>query len=160
MSITCRKVDFEKEEEAQDFLRLLQEYATDPMGGGEALPASSIDNLVTEFKKREILNAYIAYVDGTAAGVCTTIDSFSTFACKPLINVHDCGVSPAYRRQGVAKELLAFIVSAARANGMCKVTLEVLEGNLPAKRCYKGLGFEPYVLDDAMGGAEFWSLKL
>jgi GNAT superfamily N-acetyltransferase len=160
MNITCRPVDFEDSGDCEVFLKLLQEYATDPMGGGEALPESSVHNLVEEMKKREILNAYLAFVDGIPAGVTTTIDSFSTFACKPLLNVHDFAVTEPFRRKGVAKALLSFVIERARENGMCKVTLEVLQGNTPAKGCYAGLGFEPYVLDEANGVAEFWSKKL
>jgi len=132
----------------------------DPMGGGEQLPESSKLGLVEEFKSRAILNAYLAFKDGEAAGVCVTIDSFSTFACKPVLNIHDFAVTSKFRRQGVAKAMLGYVCDRARENGMAKVSLEVLQNNTPAKGCYRALGFEPYVLDAAMGQAEFWSKKL
>ena len=37
--------------------------------------------------------------------------------------------------------------------GCCKITLEVLDGNAPAKAAYEKFGFASYELDPAVGGA-------
>ena len=39
--------------------------------------------------------------------------------------------------------------------GACKLTLEVLDGNAPARALYRRLGFAAYQLDPAMGHAQF-----
>jgi len=39
--------------------------------------------------------------------------------------------------------------------GCCKLTLEVLTGNLVALRSYERFGFAPYALDPAAGQASF-----
>jgi len=45
-------------------------------------------------------------------------------------------------------------------HGCCKLTLEVLEGNVVAKAAYKKLGFGGYELDPKMGQAVFWQKTL
>ena len=48
----------------------------------------------------------------------------------------------------------------ARDRGYCKMTLEVLSGNLPAQHLYRSEGFVAYVLDEELGQALFWQKKL
>jgi ribosomal protein S18 acetylase RimI-like enzyme len=51
--------------------------------------------------------------------------------------------------------MLGLVEQLARARGACKLTLEVLEGNVPAQKLYRRLGFDNYQLDPAMGQAQF-----
>ncbi len=44
--------------------------------------------------------------------------------------------------------------------GCCKMTLEVLEGNVAAQAAYQSCGFAGYELDPCMGKALFWKKKL
>jgi len=88
------------------------------------------------------------------------VEGFSTFACKPLLNVHDIAVLSGHRRQGVAAALLAAIEALARELGCCKLTLEVLSNNLPAQAAYRKVGFHSYRLDPKAGQAMFWQKKL
>ena len=44
----------------------------------------------------------------------------------------------------------------ARERGACKLTLEVLQGNLGAVKLYERVGFAGYQLDPAMGQARFF----
>jgi Acetyltransferases len=80
---------------------------------------------------------------------------FSTFACRPLVNIHDIAVLPAYRGRGVARRMIDCVEALARRRGACKLTLEVLEGNQRAARLYAACGFTAYQLDPAMGRANF-----
>ena len=102
----------------------------------------------------------IAFVDGKPAGLVISIEGFSTFACKPLLNIHDVIVSPRYRGQGIAKMMLEKVEEIALRSGCCKLTLEVLEGNAPARNLYESAGFKPYQLDSKMGKALFLEKKL
>jgi ribosomal protein S18 acetylase RimI-like enzyme len=79
----------------------------------------------------------------------------STFACKPLINIHDLYVDTVARGQGTGQGLLEFVQARARERGCCKVTLEVLSGNTKALEAYIRFGFEHYTLDDKTGNALF-----
>ena len=51
------------------------------------------------------------------------------------------GVIPAYRRQGIAKELFAFMVPLLKEAGLNQYLLEVLTGNESAVALYRKLGF-------------------
>lgn len=141
---------------ADAIVDLLNDYALDPMGGGDGLPAFARANLVDELRKRHWMRGLLAFANGEAAGLAICIEGFSTFACKPLLNIHDLAVARKFRRLGIAKLLLARIEATARAMGCCKITLEVLEGNRIAQSAYKACGYAPYQLDPEMGRAMFW----
>ena len=141
-------------------LYLLNEYAKDEMGGGEELSAYAKANLIAELRKRQGTHIVLAFVDGSPAGLAICFEGFSTFACKPLLNIHDIVVLIDYRGRGISKRLLAKAEEIAQGLGCCKLTLEVLEGNTVAQAAYKASGFASYELDPKMGKAMFWQKKL
>ncbi len=145
---------------ASTIVHLLNEYAGDDMGGGTELPEFVKSNLVAELRKRHGAHVVLAFVDGSPAGMAICFEGFSTFACKPLLNVHDLVVARQYRGRGLSKRLLAKAEEIATRLGCCKLTLEVLEGNAVAQAAYKASGFAGYELDPKMGRAMFWQKKL
>jgi ribosomal protein S18 acetylase RimI-like enzyme len=74
---------------------------------------------------------------------------FSTFAARPLLNVHDLAVLPECRGKGVGRALLEAAEARARAHGCCKLTLEVQDSNQRARGLYASFGFADYVLGGA-----------
>lgn len=145
---------------AQATLDLLDHYARDEMGGGEGLSQFAMQNLIAELRRRQQVHVVLAYQDQTAVGLGILIEGFSTFACAPLLNLHDLVVRSGYRGRGVGQRLLAEAENIARRLGCCKLTLEVLEGNLLAQNSYKAFGFDGFQLDPKMGRALFWQKKL
>ncbi|MDD2724651.1 MAG: GNAT family N-acetyltransferase [Methylovulum sp.] len=145
---------------ADSIVSLLNEYAQDPMGGGAGLPAFVQANLIAELRKRQDAHVFIAMQDDVAVGMAICFEGFSTFACKPLLNVHDMIVSANYRGRGISRRLLAKAEETAINLGCCKLTLEVLEGNTVAQRVYRDCGFDAYELHPKMGKAMFWQKKL
>ena len=158
--ITCKEIDLNNGSQCDIMMNILSAYSEDAMGGGEPLPEYTVNNLPSELRKRSIAHVFIAELDGQPAGLATTFEGFSTFACKPLLNIHDMCVLPQYRRKGVCATLLMYIEHYAKEQGHCKLTLEVLEGNHPAKQAYTQAGFAPYELDPAAGQAFFWQKKI
>ena len=152
--------DFSNPIHASAIVYLLNEYAKDDMGGGEPLSASTQANLVKEMAKRPAIHVVLAFVSGKPAGLINCIEGFSTFACKPLLNIHDVVVLAKYRGQGISSQLLQKAEAIAVTLGCCKLTLEVLEGNKLAQAAYIANGFEGYQLDPEMGRALFWQKKL
>ena len=55
--------------------------------------------------------------------------------------ITNVAVSPASRRQGVARALLGALDEYARAHALCRVTLEVRVSNDPAIALYAGAGY-------------------
>jgi ribosomal protein S18 acetylase RimI-like enzyme len=160
MQIDITQADLGHPEHADAIVNLLDVYARDEMGGGQALSDHVRRNLVPELRKRPGVHVVLAFVGDEPAGLAICMEGFSTFACEPLLNLHDIVVAPAHRGRGVSKQLLAEVERIARERGCCKVTLEVLEGNHVAQAAYRRAGFEGYQLDPRMGRALFWQKKL
>jgi ribosomal protein S18 acetylase RimI-like enzyme len=137
-------------------VHLLDAYAQDPMGGGTALSEFTKHNLVPELAKRPQAFSVLAFDADTPVGLVNCIEGFSTFACKPLVNVHDVVVSSSHRGQRVGQQMLALAEQIAIQRSACKLTLEVLSGNSSAIKLYERIGFESYQLDPAMGSAQFF----
>ena len=145
---------------AEALVFLLNQYAKDPMGGGEPLSDFSKQNLVDELEKRNSVHVVLAFVDGKPAGLVNAIEGFSTFACKPLLNIHDAMVDTPYRGMGLSRKMFAKVEEIAHSLGCCKLTLEVLENNHLAKNAYQNFGFQDYQLLPEQGHAVFMEKKL
>ena len=61
--------------------------------------------------------------------------------CLDETDMMNIAVSPASRRQGVARALIEALVSALRQHGSKQLTLEVRASNGPARQLYESLGF-------------------
>ena len=159
-TLTIELADYADPRDANDIVELLEAYARDPMGGGEPLGQEVRDEVVPGLAATPGAFSLIARVDGQAVGLANCFTGFSTFVAKPLINVHDMTVIASYRGQGIGRVLLDAVESEARRRGACKITLEVLSGNEPAKRLYLALGYGDYQLDTETGHALFWQKRL
>lgn len=158
--IIIRHADLSDVNDAKALVSLLNSYAQDPMGGSEGLSDFTKSNLANEINKRSDVTVILAFDGKKPAGLINCIEGFSTFMSKPLMNIHDVYVDVAYRGKGLAKQLLQAAEGLAIEKNYCKVTLEVLEGNEPAKAAYLKFGFDGYELDPKMGKAMFWQKKL
>ncbi|HXR01555.1 MAG TPA: GNAT family N-acetyltransferase [Pseudomonas sp.] len=139
---------------------LLNHYAEDAMGGGESLALDTRQQLAIELAKRPHAFSVLAFIAGEPVGLVNCFEGFSTFACRPLVNVHDVVVIASARGQGISQKMLTKVEEIARQRGCCKITLEVLEGNAPAQGAYRKLGYSDYQLDPEMGRALFWQKAL
>ena len=136
-------------------LGLLDGYARDPMGGGEPLSAFALNNLPAALAGRPTLFSVLAFDSTLPVGLINCVEGFSTFACQPLVNVHDVVVAASHRGQGIAEKMLVKVEAIARERGACKLTLEVLSGNHSAQKLYRRVGFDNYQLDPGIGQAQF-----
>jgi ribosomal protein S18 acetylase RimI-like enzyme len=153
--IRALQADYANPEHAAAVVQLLNAYASDPAGGGEPLSADAQARLVPELARRPHAFSVLAYDGNVAVGLVNAIEGFSTFKCRPLVNVHDVAVLASHRGRRVAEQMLVLVERLARDRGACKLTLEVLEGNAPAVKLYQRIGFAGYELDPAMGQARF-----
>ena len=140
---------------ARAIVQLLNAYAQDPAGGGAPLSDFAQANLVSELAKRPQTFSILAFDGDAPVGLVNCVEGFSTFACRPLVNVHDVVVVASHRGQRVGEQLLALTEQVAIQRGACKLTMEVLSGNLSANKLYKRIGFAGYQLDPHMGNAVF-----
>ena len=160
MKIEIKRADYLDAQQAQDLITLLDAYARDPMGGGEPLGEASRANLVAKLAELPQAFSVLCYVDNKPAGLVNCFVGFSTFKCKPVVNIHDVVVESEFRGLGLSQQMMEAVAQIARELGACKLTLEVLEGNEVAKNAYLKQGFKGYELDPKMGQALFWEKPL
>lgn len=154
------EADLTNSQHANAVVFLLNSYACSPEGGEKPLPDEVQQNLPDELQKRSEAIVLLAFENEEPIGLVICMEGFSTFSCKPLLNIHDVFVAPEFRGQGVSRQLLMRAETIAKERGCCKLTLEVLEGNHIAQAAYKKFGFSGYELDPKMGRALFWEKKL
>lgn len=160
VNIEIVSADYSDAEHSRSIPLLLNQYASDPMGGGSALADDVKRNLVRALAQRPGAFSIIAYAGTVPVGLVNAFEGFSTFACKPLINIHDVFVHKDYRGNGIARRMLEKVEEIGQERGCCKLTLEVLENNDAARQVYRNFGFSDYELHPAAGSARFWQKPL
>ena len=152
-NLQIRRVDYQLPRDRTSLTRLLNGYAQDPMGGGEALQPAVLQTLCDALAVRPYTFSFIAWNGDEALGLVNCFESFSTFKAQPLVNIHDLVVRADARGRGVGQALLQAVQVEATKRGACKITLEVLTGNTVAIKSYERFGFASYQLDPAAGHA-------
>jgi len=144
MDVTVERADLSDPEQAAALVEIIDGYARG--SGGQNAP-------ITEFARRELARGLLehpsamvllAWVDGRAVGTAVCVFSFSTFVGKPTVNIHDFAVLSGYQNRGIGRALLAGVEKRARERDCCRITLEVHDSNVGAKRLYADFGFGPW----------------
>jgi ribosomal protein S18 acetylase RimI-like enzyme len=156
LPIEIREMDFGNEAHASGFLSVLDSYARDDMGGGAPLSPEVRRRLLPSLREQANALVLLAFEGDAVSGIATCFFGFSTFAARPLLNVHDLAVLPASRGRGIGRALLAAAEARARARGCSKLTLEVREDNARARGLYRERGFRDFEL----AGASYRTLFL
>ena len=164
-TVNVIRVDYTNPVHTARLMVLLDSYARDPMGGGEALPADRLQRLPGLLAATPGAFSLLALPPTAAAlpeseqasealGFANCFETLSTFAAAPLVNIHDIAVEPGHRGLGVSQALIAGVEAVARERGCCKITLEVLSGNRIAQSAYRRAGFVPTGMGDAVNVIE------
>ncbi len=148
-------VDYAAPHDQAAFKTLINMYACDQMGGGNAIDPVVLERLCPDLAQIDAARSWLAWFGDQPIGLLNAFKVYSTFKGRPLMNVHDIAVHPDFRGQGVGRLLLTTLEQYAKSQNCCKMTLEVLLGNRPARQAYMKAGFEDYALDPAMGTACF-----
>ena len=156
MSIEIRSANLSSPADVQAVLEILDNYAREPVGGGAPLSEDVRQRLAPALQQQPQALVLLGCVNGRAVGLATCFQGFSTFAARPLLNVHDLAVLPEFRRRGVGRALLLAAERHARERGCCKLTLEVREDNVTARGLYAERGFRDFEL----AGASYRTLFL
>jgi ribosomal protein S18 acetylase RimI-like enzyme len=149
MALEIREANWDDERDEQALLTILDGYARGHSGGGAPLSEEVKQRLVPALREQAHALVLLAFAEGQAAGIATCFFGFSTFFARPLLNVHDLAVAPAFQRRGIGRALLAAAEARAIARGCCKLTLEVREDNRPARDLYHQQGFRDFELAGA-----------
>jgi ribosomal protein S18 acetylase RimI-like enzyme len=148
MTIEIVHADLTNRTHADALVAVLDSYASDPIGGGIPLAEDVKARLIPELTKLPGSLALLAFDGDVAVGLANCFFGFSSFAARPLLNVHDLAVVPGRRERGIGRMLLAEAERAARERGCCRLTLEVQESNERARGLYRSFGFEDLEIGD------------
>jgi ribosomal protein S18 acetylase RimI-like enzyme len=149
LGIQIRQADLTNPEHASGLLSVLDSYAGDEMGGAAPLAPDVRQRLVPALLEQPNALVLLALDAESIVGIAICFFGFSTFAARPLLNVHDLAVLPASRGRGAGRALLEAAAQRARARGCAKLTLEVREDNARARGLYASVGFKDFELAGA-----------
>jgi ribosomal protein S18 acetylase RimI-like enzyme len=156
-NIQVVEADLSDERHQRHVVEMVNAYARDPMGRGGDLPAAVMADLIPGLRRHPTSLIFLAYDGGRPVGVAVCFLGFSTFAARPLINIHDLSVIPGYRGRGVGRRLLEHVEAKGRALNCAKITLEVNAENRVAQKLYVAYGFGDGKADGTIG--RMWFLQ-
>jgi ribosomal protein S18 acetylase RimI-like enzyme len=154
------EADLRLSEHQEAVLVMVDAYSRDAMGNAKPLDSDVRAQLIAGLQKHPTTLIFLAFDGNRPVGAAICFIGFSTFAAKPLVNIHDFVVLPASRGKGVGRRLLDAVEGRAREHGCCKLTLEVMDNNHRALRMYQAAGFVRYALQEEGGAAIFMSKPL
>ena len=141
-------------------LEMVDAYSMDAMGDGKPLSKEARSLLLPGLRQHPTTLIFLALRGQEPVGIAVCFRGFSTFAARPLMNIHDLAVLAGNRGQGISRRLLAAVEEKARKMGCCKLTLEVLEKNQRARKVYEAAGFGKPVYQEEEGVTFFLSKRL
>jgi ribosomal protein S18 acetylase RimI-like enzyme len=141
-TMTVIEADLDRLDHQQAVREQVAAFARDPLSGQQELSPETLDRLIAGLRTHPTTLVFLALAGEQPVGLAVCFLGFSTFAARPLINIHDLAVHARFRRQGLGRRLLAAIEEKARALGCCKLTLEVHPDNDVARHLYRSFGFD------------------
>lgn len=107
--------------------------------------ASSDLNQSFKFLKQRFENKesviFVHLKDEVLTGFVLLYLSFSSIACSRYYILDDVYVTPAFRRQGSAKQLIDTAILFARHEQALRISLETQKTNIESRRLYEAMGF-------------------
>lgn len=133
--------DYTQEEHCCQLAELINQYISDPMGGGAPLSKLQQLRLVDGLANHPASFVLFITNNQQIAGLATCFINFSTFKARSYINIHDLIIANDYRGKGLGRKLLQAVENIARERRYCKITLEVRDDNQTAMKLYSSQGF-------------------
>lgn len=159
-SISIVEADLGRREHQEAVLAMTDAYSRDDFGDGKPLDPGARERLIPGLRAHPTTLIMLAFDGERPVGAATCFIGFSTFAARPLVNIHDLVVLPQSRGAGVGRRLLEAVERRALELGCCKLTLEVLDRNERALGVYRAFGFARYALQEGAGEAVFMAKAL
>lgn len=106
-TVSCYVAEYDDPVHAKTVSDLLNGYALDQFGNSAPLEDEVRAKLCSELSKIPGAFSVIAAIGDEPVGLINCFQGFSTFKCKPLINIHDVFVVPEHRRKGVTQVMMA-----------------------------------------------------
>ena len=84
---------------------------------------------------------FLQIKDDVFTGFVLLYRAFSTVSCETYYILDDVYVTPAYRKQGSAKQLIDTAILFARQENAQRISLETQRNNYQSQRLYEKMGF-------------------
>ena len=155
--------DFADAEDRADFVRLMAEFAAEPVSASPHLDSAHFDRVADDLARRAGTLVLLAAREESqrTEGVLLAFEGYSSFARAALFNIHDVHVSPAARGRGLGSAMVEALAEIGREHRHAKLTLEVAATNTGAIRLYRRMGFGG--LDglpaEAPAGATYFAIR-
>jgi len=130
-------LDTKNHQQRDDMQKLFIEYSA-------AADADIKTDIVDKLCELPYFTGFIAYLNNEPVGFTVCFESFSSYRCKKVLNIHDFMVSAKFRGLGYGKILLTAVEQFCIENDYLKITLEVDDTNHSAQRLYASCGFEDH----------------
>ncbi|MDO4773151.1 MAG: ribosomal protein S18-alanine N-acetyltransferase [Bacillota bacterium] len=118
--------------------------------------AWSKESFENEIGENETAHYFVAEIEGNLVGY------MGYWQILDQAHITNVAVLPAFRRRGIAKELLSKVIETAKGAGILSFTLECRVSNAPAIALYESLGFKAwgirpkYYLDNREDAIIMW----
>lgn len=89
----------------------------------------------------EMENPYSVFLVAREEGSGKVVGYGGAWMATDVADVTNLGVDPAYRREGIGRQLLRLLIRIALQKGMEAITLEVRQSNMAAQGLYLAEGF-------------------
>ena len=136
MNIKVRPGTIEDCDTIHSFISELADY----LGLKEKVQATPEDIRRDGFGSNPKFRAILAHDAGKTLGVAIYFFTYSSWAGRKVLNLHDVIVSNSSRRSGVGRRLLSYLAKEAKKNDCARIDLEVRSYN-EARTFYEKLGF-------------------
>ena len=156
MTTQIIRADYSNNIHAQAIVHLLNSYAMDSMAGGKPLSEYTKTNLINKLSSLPNAISILAFQENVPVGLVNCFIQFSTFQCRSILHIQDLIILSTHRQQGIGYKILQATELLAKEHECCKINLEVLEGNIPAKNLYQKFGFVTFQLEPNKGNALYW----
>ncbi|NAW86894.1 GNAT family N-acetyltransferase [Photobacterium halotolerans] len=151
MEISVKHIEAGNSEYQGQFESLFREYLS---GFSMAFDPAAIEQLFT----LPYFHGFMSFIDDKPAGFAVCFESFSTYRMQRVMNIHDFMVANRCRGQGLGKAQLHAIEQYCRDNHYLKITLEVDDDNVAAKKLYRSCQYEDYRV--VLKGQQHWQKYL
>ncbi|MQW91141.1 GNAT family N-acetyltransferase [Acinetobacter wanghuae] len=108
--------------------------------GASSQLALSLSFLEQRFRDNQTV-IFINTKDDLFTGFILLYMGFSSVACSTYYILDDVYVSPAFRRQGAAKQLIDTAILFAKNENALRISLETQKNNEKSHRLYESMGF-------------------
>lgn len=126
------------QEDLEQLAVLFDEYRQ--FYGASSNTSQSLNFLTQRFENKESV-IFIHVKDDIFTGFVLLYSGFSSVACTKYYILDDVYVTPTFRRQGSAKQLIDTAILFARHENAQRISLETQKNNYHSQQLYEQMGF-------------------